>query len=144
MASVLARQCSNQFGCEDPYTRSRPICWVHLNPCIEWNMKMMWTAEIQILKWRYDWRSGNFNFSNILQIAITTVMTISSFKICISAVVFFSVHNQHNVYNKIITINIYCSGTVSRWYCTFFIFNLYTDFHIFPFVNFRENIIERR
>ena len=70
MASVLALQCSNQFGCEDPYTRSRPICWVHLNPCIEWNMKMMWTAEIQIWKWRFDWHSGNFNFSNILQIEI--------------------------------------------------------------------------
>ena len=28
------------------------------------NMKMIWTAEIQIFKWRYDHRSGNCNLSN--------------------------------------------------------------------------------
>ena len=32
---------------EDPYIWSRPICWVHLNPWKEWNMKMMCTAEVQ-------------------------------------------------------------------------------------------------
>ena len=28
------------------------------------NMKMIWTAEIQIFKWRYDHRSGNCNLNN--------------------------------------------------------------------------------
>ena len=31
---------------EDPYIGSRPICWVDLNPWKEWNMKMMWNAEM--------------------------------------------------------------------------------------------------
>ena len=34
---------------EDPYIWSRLICWVHLNLWKEWNMKIMWTAEVQIL-----------------------------------------------------------------------------------------------
>ena len=34
---------------EDPYIGNMPVCWVHLNACEEWNMKMLWTEEIQIL-----------------------------------------------------------------------------------------------
>ena len=34
---------------EDPYIGSRPIYWDHVNPWKEWNMKVIWTAEIQIL-----------------------------------------------------------------------------------------------
>ena len=30
---------------------------VEFIPWKEWNMKMMWTAEIQIFEWRYDGRS---------------------------------------------------------------------------------------
>ena len=36
---------------EDPYIRSRPICWVYLNPWKEWNISKtnrIWFAEIQI------------------------------------------------------------------------------------------------
>ena len=44
-------------------------------------------------------------------------------------------------YNKIIfTVLVQCPGDI----VPFSFFNLYADFHIFPFVNFRENIIERR
>ena len=32
---------------ENPYNGSRLICSVHLNWWKEWNMKMMWTAEVQ-------------------------------------------------------------------------------------------------
>ena len=45
---------------EDPYITSRPICWVHLNPWKEWNMKMMWTAEIQILAHQRQRRGHGF------------------------------------------------------------------------------------
>ena len=46
MACVLALQSSTILSYEDPYIESRQICWVDLNPWEEWNMKMMWTAEI--------------------------------------------------------------------------------------------------
>ena len=34
---------------EDPHIGSRPICWVYINSWKEWDMKIMGTAEIQIL-----------------------------------------------------------------------------------------------
>ena len=40
MASVLVLQCCDQLNYEDPYIRSRPVCWVHLNPWKEWNIKL--------------------------------------------------------------------------------------------------------
>ena len=40
MASVLVLQVCDQLNYEDPYIRSRPICWVHLNPWKEWNIKL--------------------------------------------------------------------------------------------------------
>ena len=40
MASVLVLQCCDQLNYEDPYIRSRPICWVHLTPWKEWNIKL--------------------------------------------------------------------------------------------------------
>ena len=45
MASTLALQCS----IIELWRPSRPICWVYLNPWKEWDMKIMRTAEIQIL-----------------------------------------------------------------------------------------------
>ena len=45
MAPTLALQCS----IIELWRPSRPICWVYLNPWKEWDMKIMRTAEIQVL-----------------------------------------------------------------------------------------------
>ena len=34
-----------QLSYEDPYIGSRPICWVHLNPWLEWNIEWRWHSE---------------------------------------------------------------------------------------------------
>ena len=45
MVSTLALQCY----IIELWRPSRPICWVYFNPWKEWDMKMMWAAEKQIL-----------------------------------------------------------------------------------------------
>ena len=50
ITSVLALQCYTIWAMKTHTLEAGQywICWVHLNPWKEWNMKMMWTAEIQI------------------------------------------------------------------------------------------------
>ena len=47
MASALALQFSTIWAMKThTLGAGQFICWVHLNPWKEWNMKMMWTAEM--------------------------------------------------------------------------------------------------
>ena len=76
---------------EDPYIGSRPICWVHLNPWKEWNMKMMWTAEIHILNedMKHEdhviCRNTNFKWSCLISVNKPTglqLLVLADFIIC--------------------------------------------------------------
>ena len=49
---------------KDPYIGSRQICWVHLNPWVEWSNEDDANWGNTNFKWRYDRRSRNCNLGN--------------------------------------------------------------------------------
>ena len=98
---------------EDPYIGSMPVCWVHLNTCEEWNMKMLWTEEIQIL---------NDDMIITMVNAIYAWLQITPPKNCLSAVhiifIFHSFHGLRWIAMNSTTFSCSVSSSLRSWrYC---------------------------
>ena len=55
-----------QLSYEDPYIGSRPICWVHLNAWMEWNIEWRWHSKDSAVGTYYrkkEWRDDRMKMT---------------------------------------------------------------------------------